>query len=162
MKSSRFFGIIVIIFIVDQLTKLWFHTQMELYDSISLFPGANFTLAYNEGAAFSFLAGQDGWQRWFFVILALAVCGFLLQLRKEYPDQVVPQWALAFIIAGAIGNGVDRLWLGKVIDFIHVYTFWLEPVKHFPIFNIADIAITIGAVLLVIQMLVLDRKKPAI
>lgn len=159
MKNITFITIIVIILMVDQLTKWWFHSHLSLYESIALFPGMNFTLAYNEGAAFSFLANQSGWQRWAFVGLAVVVGVVMLRLRRDYPRQPVVQWAIALVIAGAIGNAIDRVWLGKVIDFVDVYAFWMAKPAHFPIFNVADIAITIGAGLFLLQLLILDRRQ---
>lgn len=159
MRNQSFVAIVVLIVIVDQLSKWWFHHHLALYESIPLFPGVQFTLAYNEGAAFSFLAGQSGWQRWFFVGLAVAMMVIMWRLGRDYADQPVAKWAIACVIAGALGNAIDRVWLGKVIDFFDVYAFWMTKPAHFPIFNIADIAITIGAVLLLWQMLWLDSRR---
>lgn len=158
--STKYFLLFVgLILLVDQVTKLWFHFSFDYHQSVAIFPGLNFTLAYNKGAAFSFLSEQSGWQRWFFVSLAIVVTIVMWRLRREYLHSNIAQWGLLLIIAGAIGNVIDRIWLGKVIDFVHVYAFWMEVPKHFPIFNIADTAITIGALLLLWQMLVLDRKN---
>ena len=115
----------------------------------------NFTLAYNYGAAFSFLGDQGGWQRWFFVVLSFVVSGYILYwLRKLDRSEKGTAIALALVLGGALGNGIDRLISGRVTDFIDMYVdldlFFLTN-GHFAIFNIADIAITIGAILMVIM-----------
>lgn len=109
----------------------------------------NMTLSYNKGAAFSFLADQGGWQRWFFSILAIVICLLILQwMRKLKENETWTAVGLALVLGGAVGNLVDRILYGKVIDFIDVY--WTEAGYHFAIFNVADIAISLGAALLVI------------
>ncbi len=142
----------VVIFL-DQLTK-WM-AESSLVDPGTTFrvlPHLDFTLSYNFGAAFSFLGDQGGWQRWFFAVLAVIVCGFIINwLRKLKKRQVWAAIGLALVLGGAIGNLIDRLLYGKVIDFIAVYfdiPFVMEN-YHFAIFNVADMAITGGAILLV-------------
>lgn len=117
----------------------------------------NMSLAYNYGAAFSFLGDQGGWQRWFFSIIALVVCVFIiLWIRKLQENETWTAIGLALVLGGAIGNLVDRLLNGKVIDFIDVY--WTEAGYHFATFNVADIAISTGAALLVVISL-FDKQK---
>ncbi|MCL4162710.1 UNVERIFIED_CONTAM: hypothetical protein GTU68_053469 [Idotea baltica] len=110
----------------------------------AVMPHLNMTLAYNYGAAFSFLGDQNGWQRWFFVVLSFAVSAYILYWLKKLDRS--ERWiaiALALVLGGALGNGIDRLISGRVTDFINLD-------GHFAIFNIADIAITAGVILLVI------------
>ena len=142
----------VIIIVIDQVTKLYFNQHLQLGQSIELLPVLNWTLAYNYGAAFSFLHDAGGWQRWFFAILAVAVCVVIVNwLRKLSKTRVAMAAALALVLGGAIGNLIDRLMYGKVIDFIDVYfdiPFVMDN-YHFATFNVADIAITCGAMVLV-------------
>ena len=107
-------------------------------------------LAYNPGAAFSFLSDQGGWQRYFFAAIAIAAVVFILVLLRKHAGQRMFCWALALIMGGALGNLVDRLAYGHVIDFLD---FHLAGVGHFPAFNIADTAITIGAILFIVDEL---------
>ena len=136
------------IIILDQLTKVWANTELTYHQSVPIFPGLNFTLMYNTGAAFNFLAEADGWQRWFLAGLAILVSGFIIfwlsHLKRSQPWLAC---ALTFILGGALGNLIDRLWYGYVIDFIDFYyQHW-----HWPAFNIADSAITVGAMMLLID-----------
>lgn len=144
-----------VLLVLDQTSKAWaVHALQD--GSQAVIPGLlNWTLAYNPGAAFSFLAGSAGWQRWLFVALAVGISGFLLRWLWRTPRQ---DWRtalpLALIIGGAVGNAIDRLHGSVVVDFIHVhYRDW-----NYPIFNVADCGITVGAVLLLLFGL---RTKPA-
>jgi len=136
------------IILVDQVTKLIVVGHFSLHESLPLTPGLlNFTLACNDGAAFSFLQGAGGWQRWFFTALAIVVSAVLVVWLKRTPRG---DWRtalpLALVVGGAIGNVIDRIRLGHVVDFIDVhYQSW-----SFPAFNVADSAISIGAVLLIV------------
>jgi signal peptidase II len=126
-------------------------------------PHLNFTLAYNYGAAFSFLGDQDGWQRWFFVTLSFAVSGYIVYwLKKLDRNELWTAISLSLVLGGAVGNGIDRLISGRVTDFLDFYVnfdlFFLNN-GHFAIFNIADIAITLGAILLVIISLVTPAEQ---
>jgi signal peptidase II len=132
---------------LDQLVKFIVVGALEPYVPKPVIPGIlNWTLAFNTGAAFSFLADQEGWQRWFFTLLAILVSGVLIVWLRRTPRA---DWRnalpFALVIGGALGNLIDRLRLGHVIDFIQVYVgAWA-----FPSFNVADSAISVGAVLLV-------------
>ena len=119
------------IVVLDQATKLWVVAVFRLYERLPVLPVLEITRLHNTGAAFSFLAGAGGWQRWFFV-------------------------GLASILGGAIGNVIDRLLHGHVVDFIHFH--WAD--YWFPAFNVADIAITTGAGLLILDALLEGRRKP--
>jgi signal peptidase II len=144
----------IVTVIVDQLTKWMAVANLEERVPHAVIEHLNFTLAYNYGAAFSFLGDQGGWQRWFFVVLSFVVSGYILYwLRKLDNTEKGTAIALALVLGGALGNGIDRLISGRVTDFIDMYVdldvFFLNQ-GHFAIFNIADITITIGAILLVI------------
>jgi len=138
--------ITALVIILDQTTKILADNLLQYHQPAPVIPLFNFTLMYNKGAAFSFLANAGGWQRWFFLGLATAVSIFIYSwLRKLKPQQVLQYTALALILGGAIGNLIDRAVHGYVIDFIDVY----YNTHHWPAFNIADSAIFIGASLLI-------------
>jgi len=145
----------VFIIVFDQLTKKAAEVELILHKPIAIFPGLNFTLMYNKGAAFSFLSDAGGWQRILFVALSTAISIFLFfwlkQITKdeEQKHNRLIQIAITFILGGAIGNLIDRANTGAVVDFIQVY----YANAYFPAFNIADSAITIGAGLLILDML---------
>lgn len=145
-----------LVIVLDQLSKWAAEADLEFGVPVAVFPHFNLTLAYNYGAAFSFLGDQGGWQRWFFAVLAVVVSVVIVNwLRKLSRSQVVMAVGLALVLGGAIGNLIDRLMYGKVIDFIDVYfdiPFVMEN-YHFATFNVADIAITCGAALLVVMSL---------
>ncbi len=140
----------VLVVVLDQATKYLAETWLILHQPVSVLPGFNLMLAYNTGAAFSFLADAGGWQRWFFLGLGSAVSvGLTIWLTRLKPGERWLAAALALILGGAVGNLIDRLWLGQVIDFIQLYyDRW-----YWPAFNIADSAITLGAVLLIVDSL---------
>ena len=168
----RWLWLALLVIVLDQITKYWANAALDLYTPHELFTGLSMTLSYNTGAAFSFLASADGWQRWFFIALALLVSGYIIYwLKRLGPDGTLLAIALALILGGAVGNVVDRVYLGHVVDFIDVYyigndclPFFSQVISnsgsscHWPAFNIADSAITLGAVLLIIDSL-RGRKK---
>jgi len=141
---------------LDQATKFLVVRFFELYERVEVLPVLDFTLLHNTGAAFSMLANASGWQRPFFVTLGLVVSVMLIiwMWRSPRGDKLLPM-ALALILGGAIGNVIDRVRLGYVVDFIHAH--W--GAAYFPAFNIADSAITIGAVLLIFDAF--REKRPA-
>jgi signal peptidase II len=150
-------SVAAIVVILDQLTKWMIVKWVPLYDKIPVNSFINITHQRNTGAAFSFLADAAGWQRWFFIVLATAVSGYIVywlwQIRHQ--GQVVLAAGLALVLGGALGNVIDRVLLGSVVDFIQVLIFgW-----PFPSFNIADSAITVGAVFLVVDALFLSGKQ---
>lgn len=142
---------------LDQISKLWIEQHFTLYQQQPVIPGLfNLTLAYNKGAAFSFLADQNGWQRWFFTVLAILVSTVIVYWMKGLKGhEKLTAVALALILGGAIGNVIDRIAYGHVIDFLDVY--WRQ--YHWPAFNIADSAITIGAALLIFHAIFGGREK---
>ena len=151
------YGLSALVVGIDQLSKVYFENNFQLYQTVSVIePIFNFTLAHNYGAAFSFLADQGGWQRFFFSGLAFGVCGFIIVYLRRLPrDTGVLSAGLALIMAGALGNLMDRVRLGYVVDFIHVY----YQNSHFPAFNIADSAITLGTILLLIDTFFLEKHR---
>ena len=141
----------VLVFVLDQASKFYFEGALNLYQQIVVIPDLfSWTLAYNTGAAFSFLAGQSGWQRWLFALIAIVVSVVLVVwLKRLKPNETWLAIALALVLGGALGNLVDRVLFGHVIDFILVH--WQNR-WYFPAFNLADSAITVGAIMLVIDM----------
>lgn len=156
LKNLNWLMISVIIIVIDQVTKLYFNQHLQLGQSIELLPVLNWTLAYNYGAAFSFLHDAGGWQRWFFAVIALVVStGLIVWLTKLGHNTKFLALAIALLLGGAIGNVYDRISYGYVIDFIHVY----YQTWHFPVFNVADCAITVGAIMLIIDSLFFEKKR---
>lgn len=132
---------------LDQVTKVWFDSNLQYGERWHLLPFFDFILVYNTGAAFSFLADGQGWQRWFFTAIAVVATVIIVRLLWKYPAQRLLCTSLACILGGAIGNAVDRVLHGHVVDFLLLY--WQD--WYFPAFNIADVAITIGALLLLLD-----------
>lgn len=149
----------LIVIAADQISKHWFVANFVLYEQVAVIPDVfSWTLAYNRGAAFSFLANETGWQRWFFAVIAFAVSAVLVVwLKRLKANETWLAIALALVLGGAIGNLYDRVVLGHVVDFILVHwkTQW-----YFPAFNIADSAITVGAVMLALDMFRGDKPAP--
>jgi signal peptidase II len=145
-NKRRALTIMIAVIVLDQLTKAYFHTQFADGQRVNVLPFFDWILTYNTGAAFSFLANAGGWQRWFFVVLAIGVSIWCWRWIQKEDDRRV-RLALALIVGGAIGNVIDRIWLGKVIDFILIY--WAPWNFYYPAFNIADSAITVGAALMI-------------
>src|SRR5690606_3864416 len=133
----------------DQISKQYFEQNFEYLQRVNVLPVFDFILIYNQGAAFSMLADGAGWQRWFFLALGLAASAFILYLLRKHREQGLFCLALSLILAGALGNVIDRTVYGHVIDFLLFY--WND--AYFPAFNLADTFITIGAVLLVLDEL---------
>ena len=152
-KNLIIFLIISFVFFLDFVTKNYAVSNLLLNHSISINTYLNFTLAFNYGAAFSFLSDAGGWQRWFFVIFSLIVISFISYILIKDKDSEYIAYSL--VLGGALGNLYDRFLLGYVIDFIefHYDNF------YWPIFNIADIAISIGIILLLYSMFSKDNKK---
>ena len=146
---------------LDQLTKYIAEAELLLHKPVAVIPGFfNFTLMYNKGAAFSFLSDAGGWQRFLFAGLSTVISIFLVFWLKqisnddEQKHNHILQIAIAFILGGAIGNLIDRALTGEVVDFIQVY----YSTYYFPAFNIADSAITVGAALLILDMILETRR----
>jgi signal peptidase II len=149
-------GLALIVIVVDQLTKTLIIGQFALHDTYVVAPFFNIVRAHNPGAAFSFLAGAAGWQRWFFVVLGIVASAFIVWMLRKHPDQKLFCFAVSLILGGALGNVIDRLLHGHVVDFLDFHFQFLQPLfpqGHFPSFNVADSAITVGAVCLVFDEL---------
>ena len=152
-KNKIVFLLIFIIFFLDLITKNYASNNLILNHSVSINNYLNFTLAFNYGAAFSFLSDAGGWQRWFFIIFSLIVIFVIVILLIK--DKNAEYIAYSFILAGALGNLYDRIFFGYVIDFIEIHYnnfYW-------PIFNIADIAISTGVIMLLYSILFNNKKS---
>jgi signal peptidase II len=145
LSYLRYLAIATIILLLDQLSKWSALSNLQLGIPEPVLPFMNWLLLFNPGAAFSFLAQSSGWQRWFFTIVGLVACVYILWLlRKSLNDKMLCV-ALSLILGGALGNVLDRIMYGAVVDFIDLhYANW-----HWPAFNIADSAICIGAALII-------------
>lgn len=129
---------------LDQASKLMILAAFQHGEQLALTSFFNLVLAYNPGAAFSFLAGAGGWQKWFFTLIAVAISGWIIYELRQHPEQDEVNFALSLVMGGAIGNVIDRLAYGAVVDFLDFYlSTW-----HWPAFNVADSAICLGVVLL--------------
>lgn len=148
-------GVAALIVIFDQLSKIAISKLLAKKGALHLTSFFNLVLAYNKGAAFSFLAAEGGWQRWFFTGISVLVSLYILYLLKRHATQRMFCWGLALLLGGAVGNLIDRLWYGHVIDFLdfHIGT-W-----HWPAFNVADSAICLGALLFILDELRRVRKN---
>ena len=153
---SRWLFLSFMVILLDQATKQFAEAMLTAYEPLTLLPFFDLTLMYNKGAAFSFLSDQSGWQRWFFVLLALIVTAVLIGwLRRLKPQERWVALALSLIIGGALGNAIDRLLFGQVIDFIHIH----YQQYYWPAFNVADSAITIGVVVMLFDAFLLAPKR---
>jgi len=148
-------GIAFIVILADQFTKTLILGDFQLGDSRRVTSFFNVVRVHNVGAAFNFLAGASGWQRWFFIGLGLTATAFIVWMLKRHGEQRMFGWALALILGGALGNVIDRLLHGYVVDFLQVhYGGW-----YFPSFNVADSAITVGAILLILDELLRVKRS---
>ena len=147
-KISQWLWIVLLVVILDQLTKIAADHYLNYFQPVSIMPMFNLTLVYNKGAAFSFLSEAGGWQRWFFIVLSLVISVVLVVwLHRTHTTQKLQTVAISLILGGAIGNLIDRSMYGHVIDFLDFY----YQSYHWPAFNIADSAIFIGACLLILD-----------
>ncbi|MYN16677.1 lipoprotein signal peptidase [Rugamonas sp. FT107W] len=143
-------GIAAIVILFDQLSKITITKTFQLGEEKVITSFFNLVLAYNKGAAFSFLQNSGGWQRYFFTAIALAAAVWIIVLLKKHGNQRMFSWALSLILGGAIGNVIDRILYGHVVDFLDFH--W-SAFGHFPAFNVADSAICIGAALFILDEL---------
>jgi signal peptidase II len=142
-------GIALLVVVLDQITKALIVGSFQLHDSRTVTSFFNIVRAHNTGAAFSFLHDAAGWQRWFFVGLGAAASVFIVWMLRKHPDQTLFCLAISLILGGAVGNVIDRLVHGYVVDFLDFHWPFLAPLfpgGHFPAFNVADSAITGGAI----------------
>jgi len=146
---KRFVGWLALAGVViglDQWSKLAILANFAEYESVRITDFFNLVLVYNPGAAFSFLASHAGWQRWFFVVLAFLICAWLLNLIWRHRAEVLQPAAFSLVVGGALGNVIDRLLYGKVVDFLDVHL----GLHHWPAFNLADSAICLGVGLMLL------------
>lgn len=149
----------LVLIVLDQASKWWVFTQLEYKEQIPITTFFNLVHHHNPGAAFSFLASAGGWQRWLFMALALLVSVVLtVWLSRIKEQRWVEPLGLAGIIAGALGNGIDRVYHGFVVDFLQFYIPDSD-LPPWPSFNVADIAICVGVGFLIVDMLFLERKR---
>lgn len=147
-------GLAVFVIGFDQISKIWVLGRFYTGEILELTSFFNLTLAFNPGAAFSFLADAGGWQKWFFFVLAVAVSLWVVITLRREPEDTLQSAALSLIMGGALGNAIDRIAYGAVVDFLDVH--WQH--WHWPAFNVADSAICVGAVLLVLDQI---RRNPS-
>jgi signal peptidase II len=145
-SMAPWLGIAAIVILADQLTKIVINKLFTYGEEKAVTSFFNLVLAHNKGAAFSFLQNESGWQRYFFTAIGIGAVVYILYLLSRHSGQRLFCWALALIMGGAIGNVIDRIAYGHVIDFLD---FHFRAFGHFPAFNVADSAITVGAVLFV-------------
>lgn len=159
-RAFMWYALALVVLVIDQWTKWLAETNLTFNEPVPVIePFLNWTLAYNYGAAFSFLADAGGWQKWFFSGLALVMSLFLIIYLIKAPRKAkLLSIGLALVLGGAVGNLIDRLLHGHVIDFIHVHN---ADVWHYPIFNIADMGISVGVAMIVIDMIFLEKKRSA-
>ncbi|MCP4431663.1 MAG: lipoprotein signal peptidase [Gammaproteobacteria bacterium] len=154
-SALRYLWISAVIIGLDQITKLIAESQLPLHQTVNVIPYFDWYLTYNSGAAFSFLADAGGWQRWFFTIASVVISVvILIWIKKLEKHDNLTAISLCMILGGAIGNLIDRIYLGHVIDYIQV---WLGSYP-WPAFNIADAAISVGAAVLIISSFVNPQK----
>jgi len=156
-RASAWLVLSAVIVAADQLTKAYITQHFGVFEFVSVLPILDITRLHNVGAAFSFLASASGWQRWLFIVLALGVSIAIVMWLVRLPRGANRLLAggLALVLGGALGNVIDRIRLGHVIDFIHFH--WDQ--AYFPAFNVADSAITVGAVCLLLDALFDSKRK---
>lgn len=141
----RLLWLSLLVVVLDQLSKYWVVSSFQEFEVLTVWPVFNLTLVYNTGAAFSFLSDAGGWQRWFFVAVGVLVSlAMVIWLARLDARERLTAYGLALVLGGAIGNLIDRILLGKVVDFLQ----WHWHDWYWPSFNVADSAITLGVVLL--------------
>ncbi len=144
---KRWLALSVLVIVLDQLSKAWIIDHFAFGETLAVFGIFNLVLAHNTGAAFSFLNDAGGMQRWLFSIIAIAASAWIVWLLRKHRAQLLFSWALSMILGGALGNLIDRITYGYVVDFMDFH--W--GIYHFPAFNLADSAITCGAFLLILD-----------
>ena len=145
VSPARWYALAALVIVLDPISKLIVLATIERGETIYVAPFWNWVLTFNSGAAFSFLADAGGWQRWFFTALAFGVSGWIALMLRQNAAQKLLSLSLALIMGGALGNVIDRIRFGAVVDFVQ----WHVAGFYWPAFNVADAAITVGAVLMV-------------
>ncbi|HMV16649.1 MAG TPA: signal peptidase II [Zoogloea sp.] len=156
LRLGNWIGLAAVVVLLDQWTKHLVRGALRTGEVIPVTDFFDLVLAFNPGAAFSFLADQAGWQRWFFVALAAVICGWLLRLVARHQHEFLQPLAFSLIIGGAIGNVIDRFVFGAVVDFLYFHV----GRYGWPAFNVADSAICVGVTLMVIAQLREHRHAP--
>jgi len=141
----KWLGVALAVIVADHLTKWWVSSALDFQEAVPVLPFFSLVLVHNTGAAFSFLADAGGWQRWFFILVGVIATVIIVRLLKHHVREPRLAFALALVLGGALGNVIDRVVLGHVVDFLffHYHGF------AWPAFNVADSAITVGAALLI-------------
>ncbi|MFM7698223.1 MAG: signal peptidase II [Limnohabitans sp.] len=150
-------SIALVVMLFDQFTKLLIISRFELGDSQAITSYFNLVRVHNSGAAFSFLSTASGWQRWLFTGIGLLAAVYIVWMLRSHPQQTLFCFALSLVLGGAVGNVIDRMLWGHVVDFLDFHWPWLSPIfyqGHFPAFNVADSAISVGAVCLIADELI--------
>jgi signal peptidase II len=153
---QRWLWLSLVVVVLDQVSKQLIESSLLVYETIPILPFFNLTLAYNEGAAFSFLSDQGGWQRWFFALVAAVVVLILTVWLARLRHERLLAASLSLVVGGALGNLLDRLLFGHVIDFLDFF----YQSYHWPAFNVADIAITLGVALMFVDAFVGRKTDP--
>ena len=154
-KAGHWYGLAALVVVLDQLSKWIVLENIRFGETIYVAPFWNWVLTWNPGAAFSFLADQPGWQRWFFTVLALAVSGWIAFELRKHPGQKLLSLALTLVMGGALGNVIDRVRFGAVVDFVQ----WHAAGFYWPAFNVADSAIVLGIAYIVLDGLFFEPKR---
>jgi signal peptidase II len=157
-RAASWLLLSVLVVLADQVSKFYIAQHFGEFEHITVLPVLDITRMHNEGAAFSFLAGASGWQRWVFIglaaVVSVGIIVWLIRLKERAHGLLA--CGLALVLGGALGNVIDRIRLGHVIDFIHFH--WDR--AYFPAFNVADSAITVGAACLLLDALFEGKRKP--
>jgi signal peptidase II len=154
----KWLGVAFAVIVADHLTKFWVSATLDYQEAVPVLPFFSLVLVHNTGAAFSFLADAGGWQRWFFIAVGIVATVVIVRLLKRHGHEPHMALPLALVLGGALGNVIDRVRFGAVVDFVQ----WHAAGLYWPAFNVADAAITVGAILLVVSSLTATgRKDPA-
>lgn len=157
LSMKPWLAVAAVVFIIDQISKQMAQHWLVLGETVPVFPSLNLHLIYNTGAAFSLLSEAGGWQRWFLIVASIAICIVLIGwLKRLEQGERMEGFAIALILGGALGNLLDRLIYGHVIDFLDTY----YEHYHWPVFNIADICVSVGVLSIVLLVLKEDDAKP--
>lgn len=148
-RLAGWLGLALLVAMLDQASKYWIMSALSFGETVPVTGFFDLVLVFNPGAAFSFLAHHSGWQRWFFIVLAVAICSWLFTLLRHHQDETLLPAAFSLIIGGAIGNVIDRFVFGAVVDFLYFHV----GRYGWPAFNLADSAITLGVILMLIGQL---------
>ncbi len=155
-KPGHWYALAALVIVLDQLSKWLALASIMPGEVIYFAPFWNWVLTFNPGAAFSLLADQPGWQRWFFTLLALAVAAWIALELSKHPEQKLLSLALTLVMGGALGNVIDRVRFGAVVDFVQ----WHAAGYYWPAFNVADSAICLGAALLIFASFTHKKDSP--